>query len=73
MALGEPTGKAVDAIDQACRDYHHCNRCLKIDYPTLDNELSCNMFRGYRFKGNEDRNKERSISCNNNEGENVII
>ena len=68
QALGQPNGRAVDAIDRACRDYHHCNRCLQLDFPTLDNELSCNMYRGYRFGGSESDNGDRTITCNNIEG-----
>ena len=65
MDLGQPTGQAVDAIDRACRDYHHCTRCLQLDFPTLENELSCNMFRGYRFTGVQSRTGDREIKCNN--------
>ena len=63
--LGQPNGQAVDGIDRACRDYHHCTRCLQIDFPTLENEFSCNMFRGYRFTGVQTPSGDRTIKCNN--------
>ena len=49
-----------------CRyDENPVLRCLEIDFPADKHAMACNMFRGYRFRGNEAQNGERNITCNN--------